>query len=309
MKSNKALVLSGGSIRGAFQAGAVAEILTSGRFVPDAIYGTSVGSLNGAFLADRAGRAVMQTGQPDWVEIGYQLLHFWQKEITAFARIGSRRSWIRLLCSIIFKRFNGFVDTAALDRLVRQQIKREHLLNSPVKFYACAVNVSSGETVYASAQQVTDIHDYIMASTCIPGVMPLRIIRGEPYVDGGIREVAPLNRAIEDGAEEIYCVVCQPEKTPRTDFNHRDAIALMDNLMGIVTDELVDDDINLCRQINNLLQQIPRPIRKKPLRGKRFIDLKVIRPDLPIDLQLQHFTRDEITRALEYGRVRAQQLC
>ena len=52
----KAFVLSGGSIKGAFQAGALADLLTSKTFTPDAIYGTSVGSLNGAFIADRAGR-------------------------------------------------------------------------------------------------------------------------------------------------------------------------------------------------------------------------------------------------------------
>lgn len=52
----KAFVLSGGSIKGAFQAGVITDLLTSGSFMPDAIYGTSVGSLNGAFLADRAGR-------------------------------------------------------------------------------------------------------------------------------------------------------------------------------------------------------------------------------------------------------------
>lgn len=54
--SKKAFVLSGGSIKGAFQAGVLTDLLTSNKFRPDAIYGTSVGSLNGAFIADRAGR-------------------------------------------------------------------------------------------------------------------------------------------------------------------------------------------------------------------------------------------------------------
>ncbi len=303
------MVLSGGSIRGAFQAGAIAEILTLGKFIPDAIYGTSVGSLNGAFLADRAGRAVMSGEQVNWVEIGYQLIDFWRLEITDFSKIGSRRSWLKLLLSIIFRRFNGFIDTSPLDRLVRQHIKRVHLLNSPVKFYACAVNCSGGEVVYASAERCENIHDFIMASTCIPGVMPLRVINGQPFVDGGIREVAPLNRAIEDGAEEIFCIVCQPEKLPRCQFNHRDAITLMDNLMGIVTDELVDNDIDLCRKINELLKQVPVPIRKKPLKGKRHIDLKVIRPQAPIDIDLQHFTPDQIDLAIEAGRQQARQVC
>ena len=64
MGAKRALVLSGGSIKGSFQAGAVAELLESG-FVPDAIYGTSVGSLNGSFLTERAGRLARQETTPE----------------------------------------------------------------------------------------------------------------------------------------------------------------------------------------------------------------------------------------------------
>jgi len=51
----KALVLGGGSIKGSFQAGAIDALLKAG-FKPFKIFGVSVGSLNGVFLADRAGR-------------------------------------------------------------------------------------------------------------------------------------------------------------------------------------------------------------------------------------------------------------
>ncbi len=88
---NRALVLSGGSIKGAFQAGAVAEILGSG-FTPDAIYGVSVGGLNGAFLADRAGRAAIRNEPPDWAKIGEDLATFWKEKITSFDEIGDTKS-------------------------------------------------------------------------------------------------------------------------------------------------------------------------------------------------------------------------
>lgn len=72
----KAFVLSGGSIKGAFQADALADLLTSKTFIPDAIYGTSVGSLNGALIADRAGRYVNAGNEVDWVSIGNELQNF-----------------------------------------------------------------------------------------------------------------------------------------------------------------------------------------------------------------------------------------
>jgi predicted acylesterase/phospholipase RssA len=51
----RALVLGGGSLKGAFQAGAIQAILEAG-FEPEAIYGISVGSLNAVFLIHEAGR-------------------------------------------------------------------------------------------------------------------------------------------------------------------------------------------------------------------------------------------------------------
>ena len=66
----KALVLGGGSIKGAFQAGAVAEVLARG-LEPGIITGISVGALNGAYLTERAGRAA--PAAPGWNAIGQEL--------------------------------------------------------------------------------------------------------------------------------------------------------------------------------------------------------------------------------------------
>jgi len=46
------LVLGGGGAMGAFQAGALVALLDAG-VVPDALYGSSAGALNAAFLASR----------------------------------------------------------------------------------------------------------------------------------------------------------------------------------------------------------------------------------------------------------------
>lgn len=304
----KAFVLSGGSIRGAFQAGAIAEILTSGSFIPEAIYGTSVGSLNGAFLADRAGRAIIASETPDWVKIGNELQHFWLQEINSFKKIGKTRSKLQLLYSIVFNKFNGFIDTSLLRKLVHKVIKRENLLKSPVDFYACSVDVATGKPSYAIAKDHPEILDYIIASTAIPMVMPLRVINGNPFVDGGIREVAPLQRAIKDGIEEIFCIICQPRELKRKKFNHKIALDLMDRLMSITTNETVNNDIDRCLEINDVIKHISQPITKGPMKGKRDIKLDVIRPPEPVKLKLTTFTFDEIKKALEYGWSESQKL-
>ncbi len=297
----KVLVLSGGSIKGAFQAGAIADILTSGSFTPDAIYGTSVGSLNGAFLADRAGRAVIAGESPNWVKIGNDLQHFWLQEINSFKKIGKERGKLKLLYSIIFNKFDGFIDMSPLYGLIHKVIKRENLLKSPIDFYACAVDVATGKPIYAIAKDHPKILDYIIASTAIPMVMPLRMINSNPFVDGGIREVAPLHRAIKDGADEIYCILCQPKELTRKSFDHKSALKLMDRLMSITTNETVNNDIDHCLEINEIVDQMSQPITSGPMKGKRNIKLMVIRPPQPIDLNLTTFTQGEIKKALQYG--------
>ncbi len=298
---DKAFVLSGGSIRGAFQAGAIAEILTSGSFVPDAVYGTSVGSLNGAFIADRAGQAVAAGELPDWVGIGNELQNFWLQEITSFDKIAKKRGALGLLGSLLFNKFDGFIDTSPLCDLVKREIKIENLLSSPVKFYACSVNAVTGEPVYASADDYPNIHDYIIASTAIPIVMPLRVIATEPYVDGGIREVAPLAQAIKDGASEIFCILCQTKDMQKKEFNYKNVIELMDRLMDIVTNETVTNDIEQCIEINELIEQIQQPITYGPLAEKRHIDLNIIRPSVPVDIDLETFDAVQIRKALKAG--------
>ena len=297
----KALVLSGGSIKGAFQAGVLADLLTSNKFMPDAIYGTSVGSLNGIFIAERAGRASSGGANVNWPDIGNQLQQFWQNKITSFKELGKKKGGLGLLWSILFKNFVSFIDMSPLYQLLNEEFKIENLRNSPVKFYACAVNMVDGKAEYASADTFNNMMDYVIASTAIPLVMPARMINNEPYVDGGIREVAPLSRAINDGATDIISVVCQPRDLKKQKFNWKDVVGLMNRDMDIVTNETVNNDLDHCHEINEILKQFPEPHSDGPLKGKKHINLLDIRPEAPVELDLENFNPEQIRKALEQG--------
>jgi NTE family protein len=330
MDIEKALVLSGGSIKGAFQAGAIAELLDSG-FVPDAIYGTSVGSLNGAFLADRAGR-VARTGEaPDWPDLGRQLEDFWLSDLHSPSQVGTQRRVLPLITSLLRRRFNGLIDTGALRALVAEQIDAENLRASPTRFFACAVNLVSGEAVYAS-EDFSGILDYIVASTAIPIEMPYIEIGKSPYVDGGVREVAPLNRAIEDGAEEIVCIVCQPRDLQGVSFTPGNLLEFALRLMDVVTNELINNDIErfeevnewvatfdaLQREMGTLLarsdvdeaerEKVEALIEELPFANWRQIPITVIRPENEIVLDLMHFTPVEIKEVIRQGRNIAKEI-
>ncbi len=302
----RALVLSGGSIKGAFQAGAVAEILEDG-FVPDAIYGTSVGSLNGGFMAERAGRAAARGEEPDWPAIGADLETFWRSEVSSFSKVGRARSPFELFWQVFRTRFDGLIDTTPLQRLVREVLDVENLRKSPVEFSTCAVNVADGRLRYATPED-PNILDYIVASTAVPITMPIKRVGGEPFVDGGIREVAPLDRACDDGADSVVCVVCDPEELGAVSFDLGDLRPLSQRLMTIVVNELVNDDLKRFREINEMVLARGGVPTEGPLAGKRYIPIVCIRPRRPIPLDLERFTPEQIDQVLKLGRRVAREI-
>ena len=127
-----ALVLGGGAIKGAFQAGAIQEILKDG-FKPDGVFGVSAGALNGAFIVDRAGRQPASSGKIDWPQIGVALVKFWTDKVTKPEDIAKKRSIIAIGDGALFNKFDGLTDTAALKALINSQIKYENILRAQQK--------------------------------------------------------------------------------------------------------------------------------------------------------------------------------
>lgn len=300
----RALVLSGGSIKGAFQAGAISEILQA-KFVPDAIYGVSVGSLNGAFLADRAGRAVLKKKKPHWPAIGRELEKFWKNKIKSFKAIGEKRGKGNLLFRVIFNEFDGLIDTGELRKLVHDEVDEKNLRSSPAGFSAGAVNLATGEFVNANLG-FPDIIDYVIASTAIPIVMPITMLAGQPLLDGGLRNVTPLKAAIDEGADEIICVVCQAEKVSGKNFDERNLLQLTDRIMDIATNEIVNNDLEWARYINTFCPPDGTPLAEGPLAGYRHIPIWVIRPQVDPDIQLDDFTSQQISQLIDLGHYAAR---
>ena len=324
MSGKRALVLSGGSIKGCFQAGAIAELLESG-FVPDAIYGTSVGSLNGGFLTERAGRLARAGGTVNWPSIGQQLERFWLEELKSPGQVGKQRSIPSLLVALLRNRFAGLIDMSPLRDLVYAQFDPENLRAAPVEFYACAVNLANGEAVYAS-RGFSGILDYIIASTAIPVEMPHVTIVNAPYVDGGVRDIAPLGRAIEAGADEIAVICCLPEKLDGVTFRPGNLMEFALRLMDVISNELINNDLEQAEKVNQWVgafrevsgrlesalstteASLAAPAMTEELLSElpqsewRQVDITVIRPESEIALDLMNFTPDDIAEVMKQGR-------
>lgn len=198
----RALVLSGGGARGAFQVG-VMKYLSEINWKPDLICGTSVGAINAVAYG---------TGMSN-----DQLTNLW--------RTYHRKKMYRVTLPIIIrslrsrKRFSPLSDTRPLKGLLMEHLKIEDLRKSTTDILITALNMITGQIKFFN-QHAIEI-DHLMAASAIPMLFPWHYIDNEPYWDAGLMVNTPITPALEKGAEEIIVVLLSPvgafkQKIPRT---------------------------------------------------------------------------------------------
>jgi NTE family protein len=302
----QALVLSGGSIKGAYQAGAIQEIFKphSG-FRPTAIYGVSVGAINGAFLANEVGQQIRDGKPPDLAIAGEKLATYWGENIGDFSKLGRKVGPIRLLWDIfVKKKFNGTLKMEQLYELLGELAKPENLklaaTQGDLKFYAGALNLSTG-LYFDAPESDPKILDYVIASTAMPVVMPMRQIKELKkaektgwWLDGGIHNVAPLSAAINEKYNDIVCVACRPEKIGSGEFPG--LVALGERLSDVIAQRLLDHDLEWAQKINNWIDEGIAPARY------REVWVTVVRPQGELPFDIVKFERGDIDRMIEQGR-------
>jgi len=221
--------------------------------------------------------------------------------------LGKKRSKICIFWDVIRGKYKSLIKTVKLRSLIREIFNEENLRACPIPFYAGTVNIQTGELVSATSKShPTNFIDYIIASTAIPIVMPISNINGQPFLDGGLRDVVPLKKAIDSGAETIICVLCQPSKLDDVQFNTGNLLQLMSRLMEIVVNETVSNDVERAEKINDQIYDRFPTTKIDPETGHRIIDIKVIRPIHTLDIELTDFDDNDIKRIFALGQERAK---
>lgn len=278
---SKILVLAGGSVKGAFQAGVIKALFEKG-YQPDAIYGVSAGSLNAAYLVNQFGQQANAHLPISYPQAAQDLWDFWELRITHPASLSKPFSLFELGWSALTKKFRGLVDTSPLRDLLHDVLQSRNLSASPVGLKVGAVNVLDGAMHYVDPS-FENFQEYLMASSAVPILMPVVEINGEKrksYLDGGLRDVAPLQKAIQDGATEVVVIACHTEMIEGGEFDSGDLLALVDRVMDIAVNEILNADLRMQRSE---------------------VKLTIIRPKQPLNIDIQHFTKMDIRRMLEMG--------
>jgi NTE family protein len=195
-----AFVLGGGGHLGAAEVGMLHALLQHG-VRPDLVVGTSVGALHGAMVAREPSVASVERLETTW------------GELAALGILG--RSWFT--DATILMRTRTHVRSAEpLRRLAQSLLGVETFEELAVPFQCVAACIErSAEHWFSSGRLV----EAILASSAVPGILPPVQIGGEHFIDGGVVNSVPLDRAVALGANEIYVLhvgrLDQPLAVPR----------------------------------------------------------------------------------------------
>ncbi len=195
-----AYVLGGGGILGTTQVGMLRALAEHG-VRPDLVLGTSIGALNGAFVAADPSPAGAQRLAEVWQAVRSEGA-FLENPVRQAARVARYRTHL--------------LSNAPLRSIIDRRLPVDRIEDLPVAFQCVAASIERADSRWFDAGPVTDA---VVASCSVPGLFPPVVIDGEHYLDGGLVHSIPVGRALELGATEIYVLqvgrVEQPLRPPR----------------------------------------------------------------------------------------------
>jgi predicted acylesterase/phospholipase RssA len=304
----RALVISGGGSKGAYAVGVVKQLLELYPTLNFDIYvGTSTGSLIVPLVAI------------DEIAL-LEEIYTTQKKgtIVKELRIGDRLNT------------DSIFDANPLWALINKHFtddRYDALIATEKKLYINTTCIQTGELViFTNDNDAVSQKEYvirkivnadhfrraIMASACQPVFMPTiqvnKNLPGNPekdyqYVDGGVREYAGIEMAIDTGATEIFTILLSSKQTdPDTEYKGT-LLKLLERTIDIFTADVGRNDLIIPQQYNEALKYIDAVKRKmindgvsredvnryftirgreSPFEDKVPLKLFTIRPDTPL---------------------------
>ncbi len=181
-----AFVLGGGGILGSAEVGMLRALLER-EIIPDLIVGSSVGALNGAFIAADPSPASVARMVDLWTGLSTRGVFGGSVfgQLSTLARHGTHLHPNDGLRRLLDEGLGGGTQFADLS----------------VQFECVAASIERATAHWFSSGSVTDA---VLASCAVPGLLPPVEIAGEHFLDGGLVRSVPIGRAAELGATRIF---------------------------------------------------------------------------------------------------------
>jgi NTE family protein len=179
-----AFVLGGGGLLGAHEVGMLRALDEAG-VRPDLVVGTSIGAVNGAFIAaDPAGAAARLTELWDGESLGAVFSESVVGRAVRLARSGTHLHAIE-----------------PLHKLLAETLPAEEFSDLAIPFQCVAACIEDAAARWFSTGPVVPA---VMASCAVPGLLPPVEVDGAHFFDGGLVDSIPVGRAVALGADTVY---------------------------------------------------------------------------------------------------------
>jgi NTE family protein len=179
-----AFVLGGGGLLGAHEVGMLRALSEAG-IRPDMVVGTSIGAVNGAFVAADPERAAERLGEL-W---GGESLGVVFSETVLGRAVRLARSGTHLH------------DIDPLRKLLAETLPAEDFTDLKLPFHCVAACIEDATARWFSSGPIVPA---VMASCAVPGLLPPVEVGGRHYFDGGLVDSIPVGHAVALGAGCVY---------------------------------------------------------------------------------------------------------
>src|SRR5579862_6194928 len=179
-----AFVLGGGGLLGAHEVGMLRALAEAG-IRPDLVVGTSIGALNGAFVAADPARAASRLGR------------MWQGQ--ELRQVFSENLWGR--AARLVRSGTHLHSLEPLGRMLKDALPGKDFADLVLPFQCVAASIETASGRWFAAGPVVPA---ILASCSVPGLLPPVEIDDQHYFDGGLVDSIPVGRAVALGASVVY---------------------------------------------------------------------------------------------------------
>lgn len=195
----RAIVLSGGGAKGAYQVG-VWKALRKLGIKYDIVTGTSIGSVNGLMMVQNDFWKTLWL----WSNISFDVLYdvpFPKKYSTLLEKTEIYKNYAKHFFQ------NGGISMGKMEKLLSKAYNEKQFKKSNINYGLVTYNLTKMEPLFITKDAMGNkVIDYVLASSCcFPAFQPKEIDK-EQFVDGGYYDNLPINLAIELGAREIIAI-------------------------------------------------------------------------------------------------------
>jgi NTE family protein len=264
---SRSLVISGGGSKGAFAVGVIKRLL---REYPSLSFDTYVGTSTGSLIAPLAAMGEFALLEKLYTSIT-------NDDVIETGNIGDRITE------------NSIFGASPLWDLILQYYNDdnyEKLLASGKKLFLTTVCLQTSELVVFTTDtnpklsnnyevktivNADQFRKAVMASACQPVFMPpIKVNLKVPdeanphfqYVDGGVREYAGVQMAIDAGATEIFTILLSTGEKVIVDTEFKSIFPILQQTIDIFTEDVGKNDLIIPTQYNEALEYIDAVKRK-----------------------------------------------